>query len=67
MKYILDLDKTNRVLSATVDKYYVIEQVRIDHLPVGNLIDYKFIDGKFIYEPLTQVEKTFVPLKNETD
>lgn len=59
MKYILDLDKTNRVLSVIVDKYYVIEQVRTDHLPPGNLTDYKFIDGEFIYEPLEQVEKNF--------
>ena len=67
MRYILDLDSEHRVLSAKIDSYYVEEQVRTDQLPLGSLMDYKFIDGEFIYSPVADIAKNIPPLKNNTD
>ena len=67
MRYILDLDSEHRVLSAKIDSYYVEEQVRTNKLPSGCLMDYKFIDGEFIYAPVADIAKKITPLKNNTD
>lgn len=56
MKYALNLDKDNRILSVTYDEYAPASQPRVDTLPAGNVCDYLFIDGGYVYDPLPQPE-----------
>lgn len=51
MKYALNLAEDGRVLSATWPKYTPAHAVQVDALPAGNLADYIWQDGAFVYEP----------------
>ena len=50
--YALNLAEDGRVLSATEDQYGAEGQPRVATLPEGDIYDYKYIDGEFIYDPL---------------
>lgn len=54
--YALNLDAEGRVLSATYDRFGQKEQPRVDGLPEGDLSDYLYADGVFIYKPLPDQE-----------
>ena len=55
-KYALNLAEDRRVLSATFEKYAPASSVLVDELPDGNLSDYRYQDGKFVYDPLPEPE-----------
>lgn len=55
MLYALNLSEDNRILSVTYDEYAPKEQPRVESFPEGNLVDYKYINGEFIHDPLPQV------------
>ena len=52
--FALNLDKeTNRVLSACiVNKHTPKDLPRVDNLPEGDITDYLFVEGEFVYEPI---------------
>lgn len=54
--YALNLDKDGRILSACICldgfKYTNI----VDTLPEGDISDYKYIGGKYVYDPLPEPE-----------
>lgn len=50
--FALNLSKENRILSATLDKYAPPEQPRVQTLPDGDVSDYLYVSGKYIYDPL---------------
>ena len=54
--YSLNLDSENRILSACVclDGFEYMNIV--DTLPEGNISDYKYIDGGYVYDPLPEPE-----------
>lgn len=54
--YALNLDSDNRILSVTFDEYASEKQPRIEILPEGDVSDYKYVDGEFVYEPLPKPE-----------
>lgn len=54
--YALNLDDDGRILSATYDQYGAEGQPRVETLPEGNIPDYKYIDGEYVYDPLPQPE-----------
>ena len=55
-KYALNLAEDGRVLSATYAKYAPKDAVLVDELPAGNLSDYRWQDGDFVYDPLPEPE-----------
>lgn len=55
-KYALNLAEDSRVLSATFEKYAPPDAVLVDELPEGNLFDYRWQDGAFVYDPLPEPE-----------
>ena len=61
MKYALNLNEENRILSVTFDEYAPADQPRVDELPEGNVADYLYVDGEFIYNPLPVIEPEIVP------
>lgn len=54
--YALNIDDDGRILSATYDQYAPPEQPRVTELPEGNIADYKYIDGEYVYDPLPRPE-----------
>lgn len=53
-KYALNLDEDSRILSATYESYAVAGMPIVNTLPDNDIIDYKYINGEFIYEPLPE-------------
>lgn len=53
-KYALNLSEDGRVLSATFEKYASADSVLVDELPEGNLSDYRYQDGEFVYDALPE-------------
>lgn len=66
--YALNLGSDGRILSATFDEYAPEGQPRVNVLPDGDITDYLYIDGEYIYDPLPeaeQVEPTPTPSDSE--
>lgn len=57
MKYALNLSSDSRILSATFAKYNP-NGVLVDTLPEGNISDYLYQDGKYVYSPVPAAEPT---------
>lgn len=54
MKYALNIAEDGRILSATYDKYATADDVIVEELPSGDITDYRYVDGKFILDPLPE-------------
>ena len=52
MIYALNLGKDHRILSATYDQYAPTSQPRVEELPSGNIADYLYVSGEYVYDPL---------------
>ena len=50
--YALNLNSDNRILSVTFDQYAPSSQPRVDTLPDGDVNDYLFVNGEYVYEPV---------------
>ena len=55
-KYALNLADDKRILSATYEEYATDGMPIVEALPEGNIADYLYIDGAYIYEPLPEPE-----------
>lgn len=64
--YALNIDSAGRILSATYDQYAPPEQPRVTELPDGNIPDYKYIDGEYVYDPLPAPPEPEPPEPTET-
>lgn len=51
MKYALNLANDGRILSVTYEKY-APDGVIVDELPEGNVADYRYVNGEFVYDPI---------------
>ena len=54
--YALNLAEDGRILSATYDKYAPPNQPRVNELPDGDISEYRYVNGKYIYDPLPEPE-----------
>ena len=61
MKYALNLAEDGRVLSVTFEKYAPEDAVKVEELPDGNVADYRYVDGEFVYDPLPKPEQPDTP------
>ena len=57
-KYALNLDADGRILSATYEAYATAGMLVVSTLPDGDITDYKYIDGSYVYDPLPKPEPT---------
>lgn len=69
MKYALNLAEDNRILSAWEALPYgnYDGMPIVDTLPDGNLLDYLYIDGKYVYDPLSKPSTLPVAPRNITE
>ena len=56
MKYALNLAEDNRILSATFEQYAPEDAILVDELPDGDISDYLYQDGVYVYDPLPDPE-----------
>lgn len=56
MRYALKLAEDGRILSATYEKYAPAGAVIVDELPDGDLHEYRYVDGEFVFDPIPVVE-----------
>lgn len=61
MKYALNLAEDGRILSATFAKYAPSYAVQVDTLPEGNIADYLYNGGEYVYDPLPEPEPEPTP------
>ena len=57
MNFALNLAEDGRVLSATYPQYAPADAVLVEALPEGDISEYVYCDGEFIYEPITVVDE----------
>lgn len=63
MIYALSLGIDGRILSATYPQYAPADAAIVETLPVGNINDYIYSDGGFVYDPLPEPEPEPEPEK----
>lgn len=55
-RYGLVLDDDNRIVDAPVQRYAPEGAIIVDTLPEGNITDYLYVNGEYIYDPIPVVE-----------
>lgn len=56
--FALNLSEDGRILSATLPEYAPESQPRVETLPEGDISDYRYVNGEFVYDPLPKSEDT---------
>ncbi len=54
--FALNLSADNRILSATFEQYASPGQPLVEELPDGNIVDYRYENNEYIYDPLPEPE-----------
>lgn len=57
MKYVLYLseDGSGRIIAVASEIYAEEDQVVVETIPEGDICDYLYIDGEYIYDPIVKV------------
>lgn len=58
MKYALNLADDGRILSVTYAEFAYADAILVDELPDGDVYEYRYSDGGFIYDPIPVEEPT---------
>ena len=56
MKYALNLAEDGHILSVTYEKYAPADAPLVEELPEGNVADYRYADGEYVYDPIPEPE-----------
>lgn len=57
-KYGLTVQEDGRLLTATFPEFASQDAVFVDELPEGDITNYRYVDGEYIYDPiLIEVEE----------
>lgn len=72
IRYALNLAEDGHILSATFEEHAPKNACIVDELPEGDITDYKYIDGKYVYEPnvekeIAEAESEIAALKSQLD
>ena len=57
MRYALNVAEDGRILSATYEECAPAGAVAVEQLPEGDIADYLYIDGQYVYDPLPVPEE----------
>lgn len=52
MRYALNLAGDGRILSVTFEQYAAPGMPIVDNIPDGDVSDWLFVDGNYVYDPL---------------
>ena len=63
--FALNIDSaTGRILSATYPEFASEDAVIVDVLPEGDISDYLYLDGEYVYDPLPKPEEPEDPVSD---
>lgn len=65
MRYALNLADDGRILSATYAEFAPADAVLVEELPEGSVVDYRYVDGEYVYDPIPVPEVEKVPTDAE--
>ena len=65
MSFALNINDEGRILSATFAKFALDDAVIVEELPEGNIADYLYTDGKYVYDPLPEPEEPEQPTPSD--
>lgn len=65
MNYVLNLARDNRVLSVTYPQFAPTGAVVVDVLPDGDVSDYLYVDGQYVYDPMPEPKQPEVDVTTE--
>ena len=65
MKYALILAEDGRILSVTYEKYAPKDAVLVDELPEGNVANYRYVNGEYVYDPIPVEPVEVVPTADD--
>lgn len=65
MRYALNLADDGRILSVTYAEFAPADAEKVDELPDGNVTDYRFSEGEFVYDPIPTEEPAEPKASNE--
>lgn len=65
MKYALNLAEDGRILSVTFEKHAPTNAVIVETFPDGNVYEYRYVDGEYVYDPIPVPEVEKVPTDAE--
>ena len=54
--YALNLDNDGRILSVTYEPFASPGMPIVDSIPEGDVSDWLFVDGRYVYDPLPRPE-----------
>lgn len=57
MKYALILAADGRICSATFQQYTGKDAILVGALPEGDICDYRYVDGSFVYDPIEKPKR----------
>lgn len=61
MRYALNLADDGRILSVTYEAFANNNMPIVDSLPEGDVSDYKYVGGEFVYDPQPELEQENKP------
>lgn len=50
--YALNIGEDGRILSATLPEYAPEDAITVEELPDGDISDYLYAEGEYVYDPL---------------
>lgn len=60
--YALNIADDGRILSATYEEFAAEGQPLVESLPEGDISDWLYVDGEYVYEPLPKPEEPTEPM-----
>lgn len=55
-KFALSISEDGRILSATYEEYKNENSVIVESLPDGDITNYRYVNGEYIYDPMSEPE-----------
>lgn len=65
MRYALNLAEDGRILSACYEQHAPDNAPMVEELPEGDITDYRFTDGAYVYDPIPAEEPAEPKASNE--
>lgn len=63
--YALNIAEDGRILSATYPEYAPPDAIIVETLPDGNISDWLYVDGAYVYDPLPVPDAPAEPTTEE--
>ena len=66
IKYALNLDENGRILCATYEEYAFKGNIIVEELPEGDIHNYLYIDGEYVFDPVETEPEEDIPSQLDT-